>query len=356
MVWLTVSVNCLYCQGNDLRPLYRRVRDRLGHAPGEWGFDCCQRCGAARVVPWPPPEHLPDYYPPVYSFSTDLGGGGLKRLLAHVEYWCFYAPQYAAQVQIVCRAIGRSRGDGLRLLDVGCGRGLRLDGFARRGFQVTGADFQPEVIAELRRRGLNGVVSDIEHLPDHFDPGSFDVVTAFYVLEHVPDVAETLRRCRQLLRPGGWLAAAVPLCDGWQARWLRKRWIHVGEAPRHLSLPTARGLNAALTAAGFVRVRLVPDAALNAAGAFASSLIPAASLTHVYGADDGAQQRLSPMLRRFLGGVVTLLATPLMWAEGYVLGQPGHGIVVGQVPGPLESTADAPLRRSHPLACERRPC
>lgn len=332
MVWLIESKQCLYCQGNDLRPLYRQVRDRLGHAPGEWGFECCRRCGAARLTPWPPAERLSDFYPTVYSFSTDLGSGGsLKRLLAQAEYWLFYAPQYAAQIQIVCRAIRRSRGDGLRLLDVGCGRGLRLDGFAQRGFQVVGADFQPEVIADLRRRGLEAVVSDIEHLLEHFRPGSFDVITAFYVLEHVPDVSATLSRCRQLLRPGGWLAAAVPLLDGWQARWLRERWIHVGEAPRHLSLPTARGLICALTAAGFVRVRIVPDAAFNAAGALASSLIPAASLTHVYGTNNDARRGLSPMLRRLVGGVVTLLATPLVWAEGHVLRQPGHGIVVGQV-------------------------
>ncbi|HMP04527.1 MAG TPA: class I SAM-dependent methyltransferase [Gemmatales bacterium] len=312
-------------------PLYRGVTDRLGHAPGAWGFDRCLRCGSARLTPWPRAEELASFYPPVYSFTTDLGRQSvLKSLLAQVEYQVFYAPQYAAQVRIVCRAMRRTRGQGVRMLDVGCGRGLRLDGFARRGFKVTGADFQPEVIAELKQRGFGGVVSDIDHLSDHFPPGTFDLITAFYVLEHVPDVAATLAQCRRLLRPGGWLAAAVPLGDGLQANVLGRRWIHVGEAPRHLSLPSSRGLESAVRAAGFTAVRIVPDAALNAAGALASSLIPAASLTHAYGGAGGG----GALVRRLIGGVVTVLAGPLMWLEGHLLRRPGHGIVMGQAAHP----------------------
>jgi len=325
----SAPVRCLYCHAATLQPWYRQVRDRLGHAPGEWGFDRCTACGSGRLTPWPRATDLAGFYPPVYSFSTDLGQQSwLKRLLARLEYALFYAPQYLAQVRMVCKATGWTHGQGRKLLDVGCGRGLRLDGFARRGFHVTGADFQPAVIAELRQRGIAGVVSDIDHLTDHFPPGSFDLITAFYVLEHVPDVAFTVAQCRRLLRPGGWLAAAVPLGDGVQARWLGRRWIHVGEAPRHLSLPSSRGLLTVVRAAGFEQVRIVPDAALNAAGAFASSLIPAASLTHAYGQGGAA----GAVLRRLAGGVVTLLATPLMWLEGHWLRRPGHGIVVGRAP------------------------
>lgn len=316
---------CLFCGGTRQRPLHREVADRLGHAPGRWGFDRCETCGSGLLRPVPKTEDLPSFYPPIYSFTPDLGGGSpLKRFLVGLEHRLFYAPQYEHQVRIVCQTVGpQPRG---RLLDVGCGRGLRLEGFRRRGYRVTGADFQPEVVDELRRRGFEAVVSDIEQLPERFAPSSFDLITAFYLLEHVPDVAAAVRNCLKLLKPGGWFAGAVPLVDGLEPEWFGPRWIHVGEAPRHLSLPSSAGLKRALEREGYMDVKLRPDAALNCAGVVASSLVPAASLTHAYGGGGMA------LARRVLGGAVSLLATPLVWAENHVLRRPSHGIVFGRRP------------------------
>jgi 2-polyprenyl-3-methyl-5-hydroxy-6-metoxy-1,4-benzoquinol methylase len=41
-------------------------------------------------------------------------------------------------------------------------------------------------------------------------PGSYDAITMFYVLEHLPDPARTLQRARELLAPGGILLVRVP--------------------------------------------------------------------------------------------------------------------------------------------------
>lgn len=318
---------CPFCGDRNRERLFAHVRDRLGHAPGEWSFDRCLTCGAAQLAPQPREEDLPSYYPPIYSFTPEMGQPtAIKRFLAKLEYRLFYLPQYEAQVRIVCQQAGPPR-IGARLLDVGCGRGLRLEGFRRRGYHVVGSDFQPEVVAELRQRGIKAVVSDIDHLSDHFSPASFDLITAFYLLEHVPSVLRTVQQAYSLLRPGGWFAGAVPLIDGAQARWFGRRWIHVGEAPRHLTLPSHKGLQRLMQTAGYEKITLRPDAALNCAGVIASSLIPEASLTHAYGRGGSA------MLRRLAGGVVTLLATPLAWAENHVLRQPSHGIIFGRKPG-----------------------
>lgn len=319
---------CLFCGSCDQRPRFQAVRDRLGHAPGTWNFDACQKCGSGLLRPVPKADELPSFYPPVYSFTPELGqAGSLKRWLAGLEYRLFYAPQYQQQVRIVCQAVGPQAGG--ELLDVGCGRGLRLEGFRRRGYRVVGADFQPEVVEELRGRGISAVVSDIDHLANHFAENRFDLITAFYLLEHVPDVAATVRGCWKLLKPGGWFAAAVPLLDGLEVELFGSRWIHVGEAPRHLSLPSSTGLKEALVQAGYVDVKLRPDAALNCAGVVASSLIPAASLTAAYGGAGGSWA----LVRRLLGGGVSLLATPLVWLENHVLRRPSHGIIFGRKPG-----------------------
>ena len=113
------AASCLYCDGHDLEPLYSGVKDRLGFVPGERAFARCRGCGSAVLVPQPATDELPGFYPPVYSFTLELGkGSGFKQFLSRMEYKWYFRPQYKAQVRRVMRACGRTRGDGKTLLDI----------------------------------------------------------------------------------------------------------------------------------------------------------------------------------------------------------------------------------------------
>lgn len=95
------------------------------------------------------------------------------------------------------------------LLDIGTGIGQFLH-HARPYFtQVAGTEVSGSGARVARERYgvevLEGQVDDLG-LPD----SSFDNVTLFHVLEHVPDPAKLARTCHRLLRPGGILAVAVP--------------------------------------------------------------------------------------------------------------------------------------------------
>lgn len=59
---------------------------------------------------------------------------------------------------------------------------------------------------------------DCETLPS-FISESVDEIYAGHLLEHVQDVAATLRRWRELLKPGGRLTITVPDCEGATALW-----------------------------------------------------------------------------------------------------------------------------------------
>ena len=320
---------CLYCQGTRLSPLWRHVRDRLQHVPGEWGFDQCRDCGSLRLTPMPAEAELASFYPRVYSFSRDLGGESpLRRFFGRVEDRCFYRPQYAMQASQVLRGIGYQGQAGLTMLDIGCGRGLRLSAFARCGFDVHGLDLQPEAIESLRRDlGIPGTVGSISDLDSVFEPQSFDLITAFYVLEHVPDVAVVLEHARRLLRPRGWFVGVVPVCDGIQARLFGRHWLHVTEAPRHLSLPSTRGLLRAAELTGYQQIRIRPDSLLNCAGIVGGSLFPGSDLTSAYG-----RARWLALVKRLLGGVCAIGSLPLCYVENYVLGHTSHAMLFARRP------------------------
>lgn len=317
---------CLYCGGRELDALYTGVKDRLGHVPGERTFLRCRGCGSAVLDPLPRTEDLPGFYPAVYTFSAKGHGGGVvRRALAAAEYRLFFAPQYRAQARAVTRACGAA-GAGRTLLDVGAGHGLRLVEFRRLGFAVHGLDLQPEAVAYLKTElNIPAACGDVTELPRLYAPASFDVVTAFHLIEHVPDVARLLADVSAVLKPGGWFAAATPLLDSVQAKLFGKRWVGVTEAPRHLGVATRAGLTAACGAAGFTDISFTSDATLNCAGAAGLSLLPGAAATH--------SGRLRGLATRAAGAVAMAAAIPFCIAEGSLLGRPSLGVVTARKPG-----------------------
>lgn len=324
---------CLYCGGEDFAPLCSGIRDRLGHVGGEWSFVSCTGCGSAHLRPFPQASDIAGFYPPVYTFKPEIGASLLQRWLSRLEYALFFRPVYRTQARIIDRIV-RPDGDRLpKLLDIGCGQGLRLLEFRRRGYDVCGIDIDAAAVAEIQsRHAIPAVCGDIESLTEHYAPKSFDAITAFCLLEHVPNVRSVLAQSLTLLRPGGWFVGVVPLIDSLQINLFGTRDINLREAPRHLSIPTQRALRLACENAGYdpAAFRLLPEPALSCAGSAGLSLFPSASTTHVY--DSGRWWRTA---WRVCGAASVLALAPWMLVENYVLKRPVMGMLFAQ--RPLES-------------------
>ena len=102
---------------------------------------------------------------------------------------------------------------GDRVLDVGCGPGTLTADLARRVAPgtVVGIDVAASVVAEAtdyaRASGVANVTFEVGDVRDAgFAPGSFDVVHAHQVLQHLRDPVGTLATMAGLARPGGVVA------------------------------------------------------------------------------------------------------------------------------------------------------
>jgi ubiquinone/menaquinone biosynthesis C-methylase UbiE len=102
---------------------------------------------------------------------------------------------------------------GMRLLDVGCGPGSITVGLARAVApgETVGVDLVAEVIEEARARGVEAGIESLrfetaDAYALDFAGGSFDVVHAHQVLQHVARPVEALREWRRVLRSGGLVA------------------------------------------------------------------------------------------------------------------------------------------------------
>jgi SAM-dependent methyltransferase len=111
----------------------------------------------------------------------------------------------ASFVEDICRRVTDRRP---RILDVGCGTGANLLMLSQYG-DAEGVDVSKDALAFCRERGLEKVkLGAAEELP--YDDGTFDLVTALDVVEHLDDDLAGLREMRRVLRPGGRVLLFVP--------------------------------------------------------------------------------------------------------------------------------------------------
>ena len=108
-------------------------------------------------------------------------------------------------VKEICKSF---KVDRPRILDVGCGTGGNLTLLSQFG-DAEGVDVSPEALEFCRQRGLKNVhLGAAEKLP--FEDGTFDLVTALDVVEHLDDDVAGLREFRRVLRPEGRILLFVP--------------------------------------------------------------------------------------------------------------------------------------------------
>jgi 2-polyprenyl-6-hydroxyphenyl methylase / 3-demethylubiquinone-9 3-methyltransferase len=120
--------------------------------------------------------------------------------------------------EAACRQFGRDgkRLDalaGLRILDIGCGAGILSEPLARMGARVVGADPSAANIAAAKLHAEQaGLAVDyrattVAALADGSE--RFEAVLAMEVVEHVADVTLFVRRCAEMVKPGGLMIAAT---------------------------------------------------------------------------------------------------------------------------------------------------
>ena len=174
------------------------------------------------TVPQPSLEDLPRYY----ESEDYISHTSSQRNLFERVYHMVRSYMLGSKLKLVSQ---HSRVKG-QLLDIGCGTGDFLLRAKNTGWKVTG--IEPNAQARELAKDKVEDVFDVEHLLS-LKEQSFDVITLWHVLEHLPKLEEHLEILQRLIKPGGLLVIAVPNFKSYDAQHYKNYWAAF-DVPRHL--------------------------------------------------------------------------------------------------------------------------
>lgn len=250
------------------------VREMMFGTRELFEYFCCMACDTLQIGNALEGEELMRHYPPNYYSHNASAQPSVSRWLVtqhdrfklHGGNRMFGAlitapvPEGIFRVLLggdVVRMLAQLAVDrDARILDVGCGSGGLLDRLARLGFSnLSGADpfidadnESPEGVP-LMKRDLSAVA------------GKFDLIMFNHSLEHVPDPVATLKVAYEMLAAGGMCLARVPTTSSEAWTIYGADWVQA-DAPRHMVIPSRRGMALAAERAGLRVDRTFDDSNL----------------------------------------------------------------------------------------------
>ena len=217
-----ISISCTVCRNSESIIVLRK--DSLS-------LHQCLKCGAVFLG-----EYSDEFVPELYSYYDKYENLSKENV---------FDPITSARCSDLLKWFS-GFSTGREVLDVGCGLGQFVEVANKCGWIAEGLELSKEAVDFARGQGL--AVRDLDFLSGEIEPNSFDLVTLFEVIEHVPNPAEFLQRAGEVVRPGGLVYLTTPNFASLDRFVAGKDWkiIH----PEHLTYFTPHTLRALVKKTG----------------------------------------------------------------------------------------------------------
>jgi len=212
---------CENCGGSDFILVFAG-NDKLLGITGQFQIKKCQQCGVYLLSPKISTEEMQKYYPEEYICYLEA---------IEDDPSVFSRLDRKIALNKRCKQINKRVDKPGKILDIGCATGIFLDGMKKLGWEVAGIEPNEKAADYARKRFNIDVFTGYLHEVNLRDE-SFDVITLWDVLEHVPDPNEFINNVYKLLKPGGLIIASLPNANAWERYLFREYWVG-WEIPRH---------------------------------------------------------------------------------------------------------------------------
>ncbi len=225
------TVNCYLCESKDSDILHRDTATRCTIAR-------CQNCGAIYTRDRWTEYEVKLHYAEDSNYQKRCAASWTTEWLASQH----------SELSVI-EALTPNKGS---LLDAGCGGGAFVYAAQKRGWQASGIDLSETAIDHARdffQLNTDSVMQgSFESLV--FE-NSFDVITAFHVLEHIHEPASFLKKVHRALKRKGLFVIAVPNFGSLDVRVSQEMHKQVCHLPYHVIHFTPKTLTDLITGSGF---------------------------------------------------------------------------------------------------------
>jgi 2-polyprenyl-3-methyl-5-hydroxy-6-metoxy-1,4-benzoquinol methylase len=173
-----------------------------------------------KTVPQPASDKIADYYKSEDYISHTDG----KRNLFEKIYQTVKKKAIQNKLSLLQNILPQKG----KLLDIGCGTGDFLAEAQIKGWLCMGAEPNSKAKKLAQLKNID-VIEDTENLKEK----TFDIITMWHVLEHVPDLEKQIKELYRLLKTNGTLILALPNYKSYDAQHYKKYWAAY-DVPRHL--------------------------------------------------------------------------------------------------------------------------
>lgn len=165
------------------------------------------------------------------------------------HYDDFYSEHFAKQSRQFFQETKQFYSPEEKLLDIGCSKGYFLNFAKRFGMTVRGSEFSAKAATYANKNF--GIKVDVGSIDDmRYEPESFDVITAFDLVEHLPNFMTSFKQFHKWLKKDGRLIIDTPNFDSLYRKISKDRWVGF-DMPYHIHLFRPKTLIKALEEAGF---------------------------------------------------------------------------------------------------------
>lgn len=204
----------------------------------------CAVCGLVQVVPMPSKHEIEQLY------EEDL-----EHFEPYIDQLSVHHAYFSQKIKEIGLKIKDLRSP--RLLDIGCAMGVLLEEAKAVGYRVEGIDLSADAVSYCVKKKLavyNGTVYTVKKLKER----SYDVITAFQIIEHEREPVKMMRRVYKLLKKGGMVVLATPDQGGFWQKIMGRRWFGYRH-PEHVVLLDFNSMRKLLETSGFTDIEILHD-------------------------------------------------------------------------------------------------
>lgn len=223
--------NCPLCSGHNLSD-YLHITDH-SVSKEEFTLQKCADCSFVFTNPRPDQQHIGSYYQSNdYISHHDTNTDLFSRVYNAVRNYTT-----RQKIKLIAKLVTRQHPT---LLDYGTGAGYFSAAIQKKGYEVS--TIEPDQDAANVAETRLGTRPSSSYNDGLLQTKSFDVITLWHVLEHVPNLHELLDWFVKHLNPDGKLIIAVPNPESEDAKEYGAYWAAY-DVPRHLNHFTKTTLN-----------------------------------------------------------------------------------------------------------------